>query len=144
MFFKLKEWFLRYFPAEIFAIIGVFIGGTIANFLFHNPVVTALLGTLGENIGFYGKILYKDIQLRKKKDEKITLLGLFKVLRNTIFEFGIAEYLDLIIRPSVMYYFSTVLGNVTLGLLIGKFVADITFYSPAILFYELRKRIFQD
>jgi hypothetical protein len=141
---KIKEWLWRYLPAEVFALIGVFIGGTLANLLFHNSVATALFGTLGENVGFYGKILYKDIQVRKKKDEKITFLGMLKVLRDTIMEFGIAEYLDLIIRPTLMWFFPRVVGNVTLGVLIGKFAADITFYTPAIFFYELRKKVFKD
>src|SRR5258708_27967412 len=131
-------------PAEIFAIIGVFVGGELANLIFHNPVLTAVCGTLGENIGFYGKILYKDIQIRRKKDESITVIGLLKVLRDTIFEFGIAEYLDLIIRPSSMYFFQRVFGNATMGLVVGKFFADVTFYTPAIVFYELRKKFLND
>ena len=102
------------------------------------------MGTLGENTGFYGKILYKDIQKRRKKDEKITFIGLLKVLRDTIFEFGIAEYLDLLIRPTAMYFFPKIIGNVTIGLLVAKFAADVTFYTPAIIFYELRKKVFRD
>jgi len=144
MFSKIKEWLLRYIPAEIFAIIGVFVGGELANFFFHNQALTAICGTLGENIGFYGKILYKDIKARRKKDENITFIGLLKVLRDTIFEFGIAEYLDLIIRPSSMYFFQRVIGNATLGLIVGKFTADVTFYTPAIIFYELRKKFLDD
>lgn len=141
---KIREWLGRYFPAEIFAIIGVLVGGSLGNFLFHNPVMTALSGTIGENIGFYGKILYKDVQDRHKKDQKITFLGMLKVLRNTIVEFGLAEYLDLVIRPTAMYFFPLWLGNVTLGLIVAKFAADITFYTPAILFYELRKKFLND
>ena len=49
------------------------------------------------------------------------------------FGFGFAEYLDsFVIRPSA--------GNVALGLVLGKLIADVTFYVPTIFFYELRKK----
>ncbi|HAU99407.1 MAG: hypothetical protein UX04_C0006G0034 [Microgenomates group bacterium GW2011_GWF2_45_18] len=57
------------------------------------------------------------------------------------FGFGFAEYLDsFVIRPSAMYFFSTWTGNVALGLVLGKLIADVTFYVPTIFFYELRKK----
>jgi hypothetical protein len=34
----------------------------------------------------------------------------------------------------------TLLGNFTLEILIGKLMADISFYLVAIIFYELRKK----
>lgn len=145
MFSKLKEWIQRYLPAEIFAIIGAMVGGLVTHLLFQNPITTALGGTWGENIGFYGQILYQDIRKRRQKDEKITLVGLLKVLRNEIVEFGPGEYLDsFIIRPTAMYFFPTITGNVALGLFLGKISADITFYAPTIVAYELRKKMFRD
>ena len=99
----------------------------------------------GENIGYYGQILYTDIKARKEKDEKITLIGLLKVLRNTVIEFGPGEYLDsFIIRPAAMYFFPRVTGSVVLGLFLGKISADVTFYLPTIFAYEFRKKRFKD
>jgi hypothetical protein len=142
---KLTEWLKRYVPAEVFAFIGAVTGGLAGHYLFHNEIVTALCGTWGENVGFYGKILYRDVQERRKRDEKITGLGMLKVLRNTVVEFGIAEYLDsFLIRPFAMYFFPRALGNVALGLVVGKFAADITFYFPTIFFYEVRKKYLKD
>ncbi|HAU98770.1 MAG: hypothetical protein UX04_C0002G0058 [Microgenomates group bacterium GW2011_GWF2_45_18] len=142
---KISEWLTRYFPAEIIAIIGAMAGGLLTHYFFHNPVLTALGGTWGENIGYYGKILYSDVQARKKMDEKITFISIVKVFRNAIVEFGFAEYLDsFIIRPFAMYFFPKWTGNVVLGLFLGKISADVTFYLPTIFFYELRKKYFKD
>ncbi len=142
---KIKEWLVRYLPAEIVAIIGAMIGGLATHYFFDNPVITALGGTWGENIGYYGQILYADLKSRKEKDEKITPAGVLKVLRNVIVEFGPGEYLDsFVIRPAAMYFFPQATGNVALGLLLGKLSADVTFYLPTIFAYEFRKKVFKD
>jgi hypothetical protein len=142
---KVWEWLQRYVPAEVFAFTSAITLGLIGEFLFHNPVITALCGTWGDNFGFYGKILYRDVQERRKKDEKITMGGLLKVLRNTIVEFGLPEYFDsFVFRPAAMYFFPLWTGNTVLGLVIGKFAADITFYFPTIILYELRKKYLKD
>jgi hypothetical protein len=142
---KLMEWLKRYFPAEIVAIIGAMTGGLVTHYLFNNPILTALGGTWGENLGYYGKILYSDVKARKEMDEKITFIGLVKVLRNAVVEFGLAEYLDsFLIRPSAMYFFPKWTGNVALGLFLGKISAYVTFYAPTIFFYELRKKYLKD
>ena len=142
---KIVEWLKRYVPAEIVAVVGALVGGLITHQLFGHPVLTALGGTWGENLGFYGKIIYSDIQARRQKDEKITLIGFLKVVRNIVFEFGVAEAADsFVLRPMAMYVFPQLTGNVALGLLLGKFSADLTFYLPTIIFYELRKKLFKD
>lgn len=141
---KIIEWLNRYLSAEVFSLIGVLFLGTLVQLISHNSIFTAVAGTLGENVGFYGNILYKDIQKRKKRDHKLTFMGMLKVVRNAAVEFGLAEYLDLIIRPSLMYFFQQAIHNTQLALLVAKFSADITFYSPAILFYEIRKKFLKD
>ncbi len=142
---KIIEWIKRYLPAEIFAIIGALCGSMIAYFIFKNSIFTALGGTWGENIGYYGKILYNDIKDRKSKDKKITFIGLVKVLRNTILEFGAGEYFDsFLIRPAAMYFFPKLIGNVPIGILLGKLSADVTFYIPTIISYELKKKYIKD
>ncbi len=144
-YIKIKEWLRRYLPAEITAIIGAMAGGLITHYIFDNPILTALGGTWGENIGYYGKMLHVDIRARIKVDETITLTGLVKVLRNSVIEFGLAEYFDsFLIRPLTMYFFTQWAGNITLGLFLGKISADITFYAPTIFFYEFRREYLKD
>ncbi len=142
---KIKEWVLRYLPAEITAIIGAMLGGLVIHYIFGNPILTALGGTWGENIGYYGKILHSDYKARKELDEKVTLFGFVKVIRNAVVEFGLAEYFDsFLIRPLTMYFFTKWSGNVAIGLFLGKLSADVTFYAPTIFFYELRKKYLVD
>ncbi len=142
---KIIEWIKRYLPAEICAIIGAITGGLTIHFLFTNPYLTALGGTWGENIGYYGKIVYQDLKQRTKQDRKLSIIGILKTIRNLIVEFGPSEYIDsFIIRPVMMYIFPQIIKNVFIGLFIGKLVADITFYIPTIISYEFRKKVFKD
>ncbi len=129
---KISTWIKRYLPAEILAVIGALLGGLIINVLFRNSVLTALGATWGENIGYYGIIILRDL----KKQRHV-----FKVIRNLILEFGPAEYLDsFLIRPFMMYFFPRILNNLTLGLIAGKFAADFIFYIPTIISYELKNK----
>ncbi|MBC8082980.1 MAG: hypothetical protein H7Z21_07190, partial [Hymenobacter sp.] len=60
-------------------------------------------------------------------------------------EFGPAEVLDsLLIRPALLYYVPHWLGSFAAGILLAKLLADVTFYVPAILSYELSKKRLRD
>jgi hypothetical protein len=39
-----------------------------------------------------------------------------------------------------MYIFPIIIGQFSIGILVGKIVADIIFYIPTIIAYELRKK----
>lgn len=53
---KPAEWLARYGPAELCAIAGAVSGGLLVHTLAGNPLLTALGGTWGENLGYYGFI----------------------------------------------------------------------------------------
>jgi len=96
-------------------------------------------------LGYYGKIIYEEVKIRKKHDQKISFMGVLKIIRNMILEFGTGEYLDsFVIRPTAMYFFPKLVGNMILGLFLGKIAADITFYIPTIIAYELKKKYLKD
>lgn len=142
---KIKDWVFRYGPAELLAIAGAIIGGLAAHYLFGNFIVTALAGTWGDNIAYYGKIAWNDIRERRNKDGSLTPLGVLKVVRNAVVEFGPGEYLDaFLIRPAVLYFSISTIGNPALALFIGKISADVVFYIPTIIGYELRKKHLDD
>lgn len=142
---KPKEWFNRYFFPTLLSVVLSISLALFMRELFHNAIITALGGTWGDNLGFYGLILYKDIHERRQKDKQLSFIGILKVIRNAITEFGIAEYLDsFAIRPTLMYIFPKILGNDTLGIVVAKFAADVTFFAPTIVFYEIRKKLFKD
>lgn len=142
---KLKEWAFRYGPAEIVGTLCALGGASLGSFLSSNNIVAAFAGTWGENLGYYGTISFRDIRagksLLKSKNKSYGIFDLIKNLRNLIFEFGLGEVLDsFVVRPFWLYTMPIVLNNFTLGIIAGKLAADVTFYIPTIVSYELRKR----
>lgn len=142
---KIKEWVKRYLPAEVFATIGALIGSFLTLFLTQNTIVSAYGGTVGENIGYYGYISIRDFLNQKKKykqsNQKYNFVSFLKLLRNLVAEFGFSEFLDsFIVRPFCMWVFPIAIGNFALGIIVGKIIADLIFYLPTIIAYELKKK----
>jgi hypothetical protein len=101
-------------------------------------------GAIGENVGFYCTIvplqLIADRRLAMTGGEVYGGLQLWNTARDLLLEFGPAELLDsLVVRPFAMGLGVRMLGS-TVGVLVGKLVADVTFYLPVILTYESRRR----
>ena len=142
---KIKKWLKRYLPAEIFGTLSAIAGAGLAYSMTNNGIISAYAGTISENVGFYGYMLIKEVYdskiHHKNNNRKYTFTSFLKNARNLILEFGLAEIFDsLLLRPFFMYLFPLIIGNFALGIFVGKIVADITFYIPAIIAYELRKK----
>lgn len=142
---KIRNWIKRYLPAEILATILSIIFAYIAFLLTNNLIVSAFAGTWGDNLGYYGIIIYSDLKksLSHHKKNKLNYgwKSFLKTSRNLIVEFGPSELLDsFMIRPFTMWFFPFITGNLVLGIIIGKIIADIIFYIPTIILYETRKK----
>lgn len=142
---KFIEWIKRYGPPEIVATITAVLGASTAFFITKNSIVTAYAGTICENLGFYITIIIIDVSKsivhHKNNVLKYGARAFLKDVRNLILEFGPAEFLDtLVIRPALMFIFPKIIGNLAIGIFIGKITADITFYLPTIIAYELKKK----
>ena len=142
---KLKEWLKRYLPAEILSVVATLAAAGAAFAITQNPVYTALAGTWGGNIAYFGVILLSDmLSVRRKCREAGKRYGVKDFSRNIhalLLEFGVAEVADsFFIRPALMYYMPIWVGQLSLGILLAKIAADITFYIPAIIGYELRAK----
>lgn len=142
---KLIEWIKRYGLAEIISLTSTIVSSWLTFEYTKSNLTTALVATWVGNIGYFGTILIQDILLAikqlKKIEKKYSLETFYKNIRALFVEFGIAEVFDSIfIRPALLYYFPILIGNRTLGVVIAKFAADITFYIPAIISYELSKK----
>jgi hypothetical protein len=114
-----------------------------------NALGAALAGTWGGNIGYFGAILIRDVLQSKARYRRTGrhygLPGLGKNLWALFIEFGVAEALDtLVVRPALMYYLPKALGDFTWGVIAAKFLADLSFYLPAILFYEWSKKRYRE
>ncbi len=142
---RLREWLRRYGPAELLSI-GATLGGVgVAHASGASGVQTALVGTWAGNVAYFGWILVADIRRTRRAlraaGQPYAGRALGRNLRALAIEFGPAEVLDsFLVRPALMYWLPLAMGSVGWGSLAAKFAADITFYVPAILSYELSKR----
>lgn len=142
---KIIGWLKRYWPAEIVAFICALTGGIVVHNIFNNAILSAFAATWGDNIGYYGTIIFRDLRVIQKIHKKISAPAVVKVFRNLFLEFGSAEFLDsFVIRPFAMYIFPILFNNLSLGLIVGKIVADIVFYIPTIVSYELKGKFLKD
>jgi hypothetical protein len=146
---KLIEWFKRYGLAEVISLTLTVLSSWLSFELTQNKITTALVGTWVGNIGYFGTILIEDILLANKQlrsvGKQYSIDTFFKNVRALFVEFGIAELFDtLFIRPTLMYYVPIWMGDLSWGVVVAKFAADITFYIPAILSYELSKKKWRD
>lgn len=127
-------WLRRYLPAELVCTVTGLLGAWAAFALTGSPAAVAVAGTLGENVGFYGMMLGHEIAHRGMR-------SLSPIIRDLMLEFGLAEMLDcLLLRPALMYAGQMLAPNTALGIVAGKLVADIVFYVPTIVGYELLRQ----
>lgn len=132
-------WMRRYLPAELLGTVCAIVGGLLVGA--GNPLLAAFGGTWGENLGYYGMVITRDLRARRAQGGPLTAGGVLLSLRNIALEFGGAELLDsFLIRPGAIYAAISLTGSLPLGLILGKVAADLTFYLPTIVAYELRLR----
>jgi hypothetical protein len=142
---KVKEWLKRYLIPEAISIVATVLSALIAFKLTNNRIATALISTWVGNIGYFGSIIIFDMihtrNLLASKGRQYTASTFGKNMKALAVEFGFAEVIDtLLVRPVLMYYMPIWLGDMTLGSIVAKVVADVTFYVPAIVGYELSKK----
>lgn len=142
---RLQRWVRRYGPAEILSV-GATLGGVgIAHAGGLGPVGTALAGTWAGNVAYFGWIGAADIRQARRAHhaagQSYGWRGLAHNLRALAVEFGPAEVFDsLLIRPALLYWLPLWLHSLAWGTLAAKLAADITFYLPTIVSYELSRR----
>lgn len=144
---KLREWFNRYAPAEIAGTATALLFSFLAYQATDSEVAAAYAGTMGENLGFYGTIIsrevWRDYHAAHKKEGAYGIKDVLHTAKNMITEFGPAGLLDsLVVRPLTMglggVYLERSFGR-NAGVFVGKLAADFIFYIPTIASYEFRK-----
>jgi hypothetical protein len=142
---KIYSWLCRYLPAEVLGTIAALIAAMFVHRITNSDVAASLGGTWGENIGYYGYFLFKEVNHSianyQKTNKRYRISSFLINIRNLAVEFGIPEWLDTgIIRPFLMFLFPKIVGNFPLGIIIGKIAADIVFYTGVIGIHEFRKK----
>jgi hypothetical protein len=141
---RVREWVRRYWLAEIVGTITAVGGSWLLDRLTGNPIAAAYGGSIGESVGFYGVItlreLLADAHEAGTRHTPYDSAGAFRTTKKIFLEFGAAELLDAgLLRPVLMGIGTRLLGR-ELGVLVGKLLADVVFYLPVIVAYEMRKR----
>lgn len=142
---RIREWLLRYGPAEIISTIVTLAAALAVKRAGGGDVLLALTATWSGNLSYYGIVLAQDVSRTRKKlqrDGRSYTPRTFGRNALALFvEFGPAEALDILLfRPALMCWLPRRIHNVFWGVLAGKFTADVTFYLPALVSYELSKR----
>jgi len=131
--------FLYYF--EVFCVVVFTLEYVLRIYVAENP--------FRYMFSFYGIIAYGDVRKSLRHHRKHALrynfASYFKDLRNLIIEFGPSEILDVLaVRPFFMYLMPKLMGEFVLGTFVGKMIADLVFFIPAIIMYEVRKKHLSD
>ncbi|KAA9338183.1 hypothetical protein F0P96_04875 [Hymenobacter busanensis] len=142
---KLLEWLRRYLPAELLSLLATLAGAYFGLALSGSRVTAALAATWAGNVAYFGTIIGADVwrtrrELRARgRPYRWATFG--QNVRALLVEFGVAEVADsFVIRPALLYYLPLWLGSLAGGVLLAKLLADVTFYVPAIVSYELSKK----
>lgn len=128
---KAREWLWRYGPAEALAATGVVLVAGIVFRWSHNRVAAALAGTATELTVYYVVMWVRERDYpRHRRLKKLVIEFLPPGIVNTCF-----------IRPYLLYAVPLYFSNFSIGILVGKFLADASFYSMTIPMYEISKRM---
>lgn len=142
---KLKAWRNRYLLAELYSLMATMIVAVVAFEATGSHLIMALSATVAGSLAYFGHILRMDIRFAREqlraRGKPYCFRTFIQNINALVVEFGVAEVIDLfIIRPALMYYLPLWIGNLAYGTLAAKLLADLTFYIPAIVSYELSKR----
>ncbi len=142
---KIKEWIKRYLLADILSTIFSLFTAWLIMELTEDRVMAAFIGSAVASITFYGIVAFNDVRKSIKQHRnsgtKYEFKSFFIDFKNLIVEFGPAEILDVLaVRPFFMYLMPKLTGEFLLGTFIGKMIADVVFFIPAIIMFEVRKK----
>ncbi|NWG21118.1 MAG: hypothetical protein HXY39_12450 [Chloroflexi bacterium] len=130
-------WLRRYLPAEIASLATLLCCAWAVMELSHNAALTALAATWAESLAYYGSMIIRELRSRPR----LTPLTVLAVLRDIVLEFGLAELLDsMLIRPAALYLAISWLPHIGIAAIAGKLAADVIFYIPTIVSFELLRR----
>ena len=128
----LPFWIKRYLPAEVAGSATLFLAGLAISAATESPAAIAYAAALGELAGFY-LVLGATVFREQRGQSAVRRTRAFaRTLMLLAAEFGAAELLDtLLVRPAAMTLAVWALDSALWGLVVGKVVADLAFYTIA-------------
>lgn len=132
---RLAAWWKRYGVSELGGIAAALLGALGTLWAGGNILTAALAGTAAEAVWFYGSLAVRDLRYEARErhaagrpfDRHATV----DVFRNLTREVGLAEAVDLVLRPICLGAGLTAIGGAP-GVIVGKLVADVLFYGPVL------------
>jgi hypothetical protein len=142
---RLAAWARRYLPAEVAGTALALAAAGAAYAVTGDRTVVVLVGAWGENLGYYGTIAARDLARARRRIDPAGAPTRWRpvreVLAGLLLEFGPAEALDsALVRPLAMVAAAQVVPEIGAAVLLGKLAADLVFYVPTIVAFELRRR----
>jgi hypothetical protein len=132
-------WLRRYLPAELLGLPAALLGGWAGSALADNLAAAAIGATWAEVVGYYLVVIARDLRANARFG---LVRGGLVTARNALLEFGPAQLLDsLVIRPAALFAGMTFIPDLITGILVGKLIADLVFYVPTVIAFELRTRL---
>lgn len=123
---------VRYLPAEVVGSAVMLTACLAASQWTDSIVVIALVAVVAESVGFYGVIVAmitrEQWRLTEGRPRRIRVVAR-RTLMLTMAEFAPAELVDTVTRAPVMALGIFLLGPGFVGLMAGKIVADLVFYT---------------
>ena len=140
---KVVQWLSRYGLAECGGIACALLGSFLVRRATGNAIAAAYAGAWGESIGYSAVVVTRDFVAARRTahatKRQFGFRGAGGVVAELLTEFGPAGVLDTFVtRPFAMALGARMLGP-QLGLIAGKFAADVVFYVPVIFMYERKK-----
>ena len=138
------HWIKRYGAAELVGLAAALIATYIARRATESVIIVAYAGAWAESLGYGGMMIVQEFLTASRNAAAVGRTFDSRdsggILGGLAAEFGPAGLLDTFLtRPFFMGAGVRLLGP-QLGLVVGKIVADLTFYLPVILVYERRRR----
>jgi hypothetical protein len=134
-----RFWVRRYGRAEVACLVGMLAASLLAARLTGSPPLLAAAAIGGATVGFYGVLVVDVASEQRRALPGPPHLGRLAVRTALLLaaEFGVAELLDTFLwRPALMVAGVMLLGEPVWGLLAGKVVADVLFYTVSALGYR--------
>lgn len=130
-------WLARYGPSELLSLAATLLSTWATLALTGSVVLAAVIATWVEFMAYYGVIVGRALFCAGVRSP----LAVLAIARDLALEFGPAEILDsLLIRPAALSLGLSLIPWPAAGAIAGKLAADLLFYLPTIISYELLRR----